>query len=71
MQYSREIERQISESGIDFDLGSVYARLEKLTDVRKAKGKRYSLTTMLMIVLMAKLSGEDKPLGIADWAKNR
>ena len=39
MQYSREIEREISESGIEFDLGSVYARLEKLTDVRKAKGE--------------------------------
>jgi len=71
MQYSREIEREISESGIEFDLGSVYARLEKLTDVRKAKGKRYSLITILMIVFMAKLCGEDKPLGISDWAKNR
>ena len=71
MQYSRKIEREISESGIEFDLGSVYARLEKLADVRKAKGKRYSLKTILMIVFMAKLCGEDKPLGIADWAKNR
>jgi len=52
-------------------LGSVYARLSKLTDVRKAKGKRYSLTTILMIILMAKLCGENTPLGIADWAKNR
>jgi predicted transposase YbfD/YdcC len=71
MQYSREIEREISESGVEFDLGSVYARLGKLTDVRKAKGKRYRLTTILMIIIMAKLCGEDKPLGIADWAKNR
>lgn len=69
MQYSRK--REISENGVEFDVGSVYARLEKLTDVRKAKGKRYSLTTILMIVFMAKLCGEDKPLGIADWAKNR
>ena len=71
MQYSRKIEREISENGIEFDLGSVYARLSKLTDVRKAKGKRYSLITILMIVLMAKLCGEDKPMGIADWATNR
>jgi predicted transposase YbfD/YdcC len=52
-------------------LGSVYARLSKLTDVRKAKGKRYHLTTILMIILMAKLCGENTLLGIADWAKNR
>jgi len=71
MQYSRKIEREISENGIEFDLGSVYARLGKLMDIRKAKGKRYSLITILMIILMAKLCGEDKPMGIADWAKNR
>jgi predicted transposase YbfD/YdcC len=71
MEYSRKEERGISENGIEFDLGSVYARLGKLTDVRKAKGKRYSLTTILMIILMAKLCGENTPLGIADWAKNR
>ena len=71
MQYSREIEREISENGIEFDLGSVYARLSKLTDIRKAKGKRYSLTTLLMIIMMAKLCGEDTATEIADWAKNR
>jgi len=38
MQYSiRKIEREISENGVEFDLGSVYARLGKLTDIRKAK----------------------------------
>lgn len=67
MQYSREI----SETGIEFDIGSVYERLGKLTDTRQDKGKRYSLTTLLMIVIMAKLCGEDTATGIADWAKNR
>ena len=71
MQYSRKVEREINENGVEFDMGSVFARLSKLTDIRKAKGKRYSLITILMIILMAKLCGEDKPMGIADWAKNR
>jgi predicted transposase YbfD/YdcC len=71
MEYSRKKEREISENGIEFDLGSVYARLSKLTDKRKAKGKRYRLTTILMIILIAKLSGENKPMEIAEWAKNR
>jgi len=67
MQYSREI----SETGIECDMGSVYARLGKITDIRKDKGKRYSLRTLLMIIIMAKLCGEDTVMGIADWAKNR
>ena len=40
MEYSRKVDREISEKGIEYDLGSVYARLGKLTDERKAKGKR-------------------------------
>ena len=50
MQYSiGKIEREISASGIEFDKGSVYDRLCKLSDVRKAKGKRYSLEAVLQI----------------------
>lgn len=72
MQYSTaRIEREISANGIEFDKGSVYDRLCKLTDVRKAKGKQYSLETLLMIILMAKLCGENTPVEIADWAKYR
>jgi len=71
MQYSRKVEREINENGVEFEMGSVLARLSKLTEVRKAKGKRYSLTTILMIILMAKLCGENKSVEIADWAKNR
>jgi len=72
MQYSiGKIEREISANGIEFDKGSVYDRLSKLTDLRKTKGKRYSLETILMIILMAKLCGENTPMEIADWAKHR
>ena len=52
-------------------MGSVYAGQCKLTDLRKAKGKLYALEMVLMLVLMTKLCGEDKPLGIAEWAQNR
>jgi predicted transposase YbfD/YdcC len=72
MQYSTgKIEREISANGIEFDKGSVYDHLNKLTDLRKAKGKRYSLETILMIILMAKLCGENTPMEIAEWAKHR
>lgn len=62
--------QEVSETGVIYEIGSIYARLLKLTDLRKARGKRYSLETILIIILLAKLSGQDKPVEIADWAKN-
>jgi len=71
MKYSTdESEVGISENGVVYELGSVYERLWGLSDVRKSQGKRYSLVTILMLILLAKLSGQDKPVEIADWAKN-
>jgi hypothetical protein len=64
------IEREISANGIEFDPGSVYEGLCKLADLRSVHGKRYRLETVLMLV-MAKLCGEDTPFGIAEWAKHR
>lgn len=69
MQYSTEL--KISANGIEFEKGSVYDRLEKLTDLRKPQGKRYSLETLLMIILMAKLCGANTPMEIAEWAQHR
>ena len=72
MQYSTgNLEPKISVNGIEFEKGSVYDHLEKLTDLRKPNGKRYSLETLLMIILMAKLCGENTPMEIAEWAQHR
>ena len=57
--------------GIIFDVGSLYERLQELRDCRKARGKRYSLPTILILLIMAKLCGEDQPSGIAEWAQYR
>jgi predicted transposase YbfD/YdcC len=59
--------QEISAEGVVYDKGSIYGRLQSLTDLRKARGKRYSLTTVLMIVLLAKLSGANSPTEIAEW----
>jgi predicted transposase YbfD/YdcC len=45
--------------------------LDQLTDTRQARGKIYSLSFILTIVLLAKLAGEDKPSAIAEWIKLR
>ena len=68
MEYSTIGKRQeISAEGVVYDQGSVYGRLQRLADLRKARGKRYSLVTILMIVLLAKLSGANSPTEIAEW----
>jgi len=60
-----------SSTGKVIDLGSLYRRFEGLTDERKARGKRYGLAMLLMGMFVAKLCGEDKPSGIAEWVAQR
>jgi hypothetical protein len=62
--------QEIGETGVVNDVGSLYARFEHICDSRDAHGKRYSLTTLLVIIFLAKLCGKDRPGEIADWAKN-
>jgi len=56
-----------SNTGQVINLGSLYHRFEGLRDKRKAKGKRYALATILVGMFLAKLCGEDKLSGIAEW----
>ena len=65
------VKQDYGATGILYDVGSVYEGLSKLTDIRKAKGKVYRLEMVLMLVILAKLCGEDRPLGIAEWAQHR
>jgi predicted transposase YbfD/YdcC len=61
----------LPESGFTFDVGSLYDRLEQLADQRHARGKRYPLAVLLLLIILAKLAGEDQPHGIAEWARAR
>lgn len=58
-------------TGIVFDVGSLYEQFEKLSDSRSPKGLRYPLAVVLVLMVMAKISGEDQPSGIAEWGKYR
>lgn len=55
------------QSPICFDLNSLYDYFSRLSDKRKARGKRYPLAAILVMTLPAKLAGEDQPEGIAHW----
>lgn len=54
-------------AGLECDLHGLYAELQKLSDKRHARGKRYDLALVLLLVVLAKLCGEDHPYGIAQW----
>lgn len=64
------IRTEVSETGVEYAKNSLYELLGGITDQRKLKGLRYTLVTLLTIIFLAKLSGQDKPVEIADWAKN-
>ena len=59
------------EEGFVFDVGDLMEKLTQLADPRKARGKRYSLSFLLVVILLAKLAGEDTPKGMAEWLKLR
>jgi predicted transposase YbfD/YdcC len=54
-----------------FDVGSLYAHFQSLSDTRKRRGVRYSLALILLLIFMAKMCGESHPSGIAEWAAHR
>lgn len=72
MNYSTLVDSfQQDTDGTVFDFGSLYERLGGLDDSRKRRGRRYELAVILSGILLAKLAGEDKPEGIAEWVQLR
>jgi predicted transposase YbfD/YdcC len=72
MDYTNlEPHQDVHETGLVYEVGSLFAYFEQVSDKRKAKGKRYSLALLLVLMLLAKLGGEDKPSGIAEWVAHR
>jgi predicted transposase YbfD/YdcC len=59
------------ETGFVVDVDSLAAYFERLPDQRCARGKRYRLAQVCLLATLAKLCGEDHPLGIAQWAHVR
>jgi predicted transposase YbfD/YdcC len=59
------------ETGCVVDLDSLASHFERLPDQRCARGKRYRLADVCILATLAKLSGEDHPLGMAQWAQLR
>lgn len=58
-------------SGFVVDWGSLYDFLTRLEDRRDPRGVRYPLARILTLALLAKLAGEDRLTGIAEWVQHR
>jgi hypothetical protein len=72
MNYINALENQgKTATGLIFDIGGLYDYLMKIPDKRKKRGKQYSLASILVLILLAKMGGEDKPSGITDWVAER
>lgn len=56
---------------IVLDVGELAAYLGRLPDSRDPRGKVYPLGVLLTVVVLAKLAGEDKLSGIAEWIRLR
>ena len=59
------------DKGQVINIGEMYEALKQVEDKRQEKGKRYTIEILLMVVILAKLCGENTPYGMAGWAKMR
>jgi hypothetical protein len=72
MDYSNQKPQQeMNEYGLIYNLGSLYDYFAGIEDTRSNHGKQYPLRMLLTWMLLAKLGGEDKPSGIAEWIAHR
>ncbi len=50
---------------------SLYITCQQLVDGRKARGRRYDLAGVLMVLVLAKLAGMSSVLAVSEWAKDQ
>ena len=50
---------------------SLYEACQQIADGRRARGKRYDLAGLLVVLVLAKLAGMKSLLGASDWTKDQ
>ena len=72
MEYTTpSLDVNLDPAGLVIDIDSLYAAFAHLHDSRHARGLRYGLVTLLIYIVLAKLAGQDRVTGIAQWVKHR
>lgn len=69
---NRQLGQEQSQSeGKIIDVKGLLEYLKQVKDGRKRRGVRYPLEAILVLFILAKLCGENKVSGIADWVQQR
>jgi predicted transposase YbfD/YdcC len=66
-----QVNEQGEAEGKIINIGELLSYLMRVKDGRKRRGIRYDLRTILVVFILAKLCGQNKIYGIADWAQQR
>ena len=61
----------IGETNFVFEVGQLQKHLRQIPDPRQPRGIRYGLPVLLSMLVLAKLCGEDKLSGMAEWLRLR
>ena len=71
MEYTpAKLDVNVDAAGVVVDMDSLYVALSRLADRRPQPGVRYAPVTVLVLIVLAKLSGEDRLCGIAEWVRH-
>ena len=71
MEFSIENELGEQEAGRLINVGQMIDYLRRVKDGRKRRGVRYRLEIILALFILAKMCGENKVYGIAEWVQLR
>jgi len=71
MEFSTEGSQTEQAEGKIIDVRHLMAYLAKVKDGRKRRGMRYRLEIILVLFILAKLCGQNKIYGIADWLQQQ
>jgi predicted transposase YbfD/YdcC len=65
------LHQEISAAGLIYDLGSLYDYFTQVFDPRDDRGKQYLLAELLVLMVLAKMAGQQNGSQIADWVAHR
>ena len=72
MDYTTLLEENKSGEGlVTIQIPFLYLICQQLDDGRKARGKRYDLAGVLLVLVWAKLAGMNSVLAVSEWAKDQ
>lgn len=71
MEYTcAKLDVNVDAAGVVVSMDSLYVAFSRLADRRPKRGVRYALVTVLVLIVLVKLSGEDRLCGIGEWVRH-